>query len=333
MRLRIANYFTIALWVMMVLFAAANASHAQLPGKHSENIESWSMFYKVDMPNNHPLYVGIFFISGSLYLLNGDFSHIFWLDSLTGEYHDESKMYLPLIDVVQHDAGTLNEMFGASSIVYQDKNHTIDVTADFPDFCCELKMQPQKQSLEFKNIFITPPQDLKFNWYLIPRVKVQSEFHKAYTMKGEGIGHFQQYWGKEVSENGDWVVAHLDSGRDVIICDLLSDRLKLDWLPGDYIVLSSPTGAQRLIRKFKYDVLEWWEDGDTQKKYPIKISIKAPENRLSMTISAMKKEQASSLVGVEEWFGFVNVDAKIDGEKDSGWGFMKPLGTDKTKNK
>jgi len=45
------------------------------------------------------------------------------------------------------------------------------------------------------------------------------------------------------------------------------------------------------------------------------------------------KEQASRLVGVEEWFGFVNVNAKIEGEKDSGWGFMKPLGTDKTKNK
>jgi len=326
MRTFFIDYFRAFCFILIASIFSAFNVHAQCSGKHSENVESWSVFYRLDKPDRHPLYVGMFFISGKLYFLNGNFSHIFWLDTSSGEYRDQSEVYWPLIESVCHDARALNEKFGDSTISYHEATHTIDMKADFSEFCCDLKLELEKKHVEFKNIFQQPPADLKSDWYLFPRVKVHAETHKAYSIQGDGIGHFQHYWGHKVSENGDWMVLHLDSGRDVIICNLLPDSLKLDWLPGDYIDMISEAGGQQLIRKFKYEVLEWWESAGTHKKYPVKISIKAPEDHLSMVVTAIKKNQTSHMVGIEKWFGFVDVSATIDGKPDSGWGFMTPIG-------
>lgn len=331
--MRVLFFFRVIFFILAVLFLSHFHVYAQCQGKHNENIESWSMFYKIDLPDHHPLYVGMFLISGKLYFLNGNFGHIFWLDSSSGEYRDQSEVYLPVIDSVCHDTAAMNEKFGNNTINYHENSNEIDVKADFSEFCSDLKLKPQKPNIEFKPIFQKLSQDLKFDWYLIPRVNVHAEIHKAYTIQGDGIGHFQHYWGNEVSENGDWIVVHLDSGRDAVICDLLPDRLQLDWLPGDYIVISSEAGEQRVIRKFKYDVLEWWESSSTHKKYPVKVSIKAPKDHLSMIITAIKKDQTSHMVGIEKWFGFVDVSATIDGKSDKGWGFMTPLGADATAEK
>ena len=47
-----------------------------------------------------------------------------------------------------------------------------------------------------------------------------------------------------------------------------------------------------------------------------------------MVITAVKNDQTPHMVGVEKWFGFVDVSATIDGKPDRGWGFMTPLGVE-----
>lgn len=297
-------------------------------GKHDEIIETWSIHSVIDFPGKeNPLYVGMFFVSGKLYFLNGNLAHIFWLDASSGEYVFESDIFIPPFEPVKHDADELNQKFNKSSLRYNEEKQAIHVDANFSKFHAKLELFPEKETLWLDHVFDKNPEDKIFDWYMIPRVRIEAKINTAYNFTSTGVGNFQHFWGDDVCEGGDFIVVHLDSGYDIIVNDLLPADENLACMPGDYILISDPDGNKRKVSTFEYVVLEWWKSERTEKKYPVRISVKILEPDISFDIKAFKNNQTSTLLGVEKWFGFAGVEGVIDSKSHKGWAFMIPEGT------
>ncbi len=298
-------------------------------GKHDKDIETWAFHSKIDIPEKEgALYVGMFFCSGSLYFLKGNFAHIFWLDTSTGDYKYENNIFIPPFENVKHDTTGLNQQFHDSHIKYNKQHKTIKVDVNFSKFCCSLSLNPvvEKETIIFDRIFENYPEGRTFNWYMIPRALVKADVNGAYNMTSNGIAHFQHFWGDEVCESGDSIYVHLDSGYDLIINDIFPPNEDRPCLPGDYLIISGLKGNTEKITDFDYVVHEWWDTKDTKKKYPVHMTVTSKTRNLSLEIMVLKKDQTADLMGVEKWLGYADVTGSIDNTPQKGWAFVSPEG-------
>jgi len=296
-------------------------------GKHDETLETWAIHTRLDLPGKKkPLYVGMFFVSGALYFFKGNLGHIFWLDTSSGEYMYESDIFIPPFEKVKHDDDALNQKFKKSTLKYNKENNTIDVNADFSKFHIKMKLFPEKEMLRLDQIFDWHQEDKPFDWYMLPRVRVKADINTAYKVKSTGNGHFQHFWGDEVFENGDFIVALMDSGYDIIINAITPPFKEEPGLPGNYIMIITPEGDRHKLTSFDYTVNEWWQSKRTKKKYPVSISVRTGDRKLSFDINVFKKDQSAKLITVEKWFGYAGIEGVIDDVPQKGWAFMSTIG-------
>jgi len=301
-------------------------------GKHDKNVETWAFHSKIDIPGKEgALYVGMLFCSGSLYFLKGNFAHIFWLDTTTGDYKYENNIFIPPFEKVKHDTSCLNEQFHDSYFKYNKKHKTIKIEANFSKFHASLSLCPvkEKEVIIFDRIFENYPEGRTFNWYMMPRVRATADVNGTYNLTSTGIAHFQHFWGYGVCESGDSIFVHLDSGYDLIINDIFPPKEDRPCMPGDYVMISGLNGDTEGITDFDYVVLEWWDAKHTKKKYPVHMTVTSKTRNLSLEIKVLKKDQTADLMGVEKWLGYADVTGTIDNKPQKGWAFISPEGNAK----
>ncbi len=296
-------------------------------GKHNEKIETWAFYTKMDLPEKEgALYVGMFFCSGSLYFLRGNFAHIFWLDTSTGEYTYENNIFLPPFEKVTHCEKSLNEKYEDSFFLYNPQKNNFLAYVSFKNFCATLTLFPEKDTLDCDQICQRDPEKKRFDWYLYPRMNIEASLDGGYDLCTSGQGHFQHYWGDKIHEASDVVVAHLDSGYDIMINDIPPLEEDSSKKPEFYMLISDPDGKVQKITSFEYSVLEWAQIGNKGKKYPVHVSVKSKDRNVNLDIRAFKKDQTANLLGVEKWFGYAGIEGHIDNKPQKGWAFFSPVG-------
>lgn len=301
-------------------------------GKHDEKIETWSFHSKIDLPEKDgALYLGMFFCSGSLYFLKGNFAHIFWLDTSTGKYSYDNNIFLPPFEKVVHCNKELNEKYHDSFFQYNATEKKILTYASFENFNTKMTFFPEKDFLYFDHVNPEETAEKTFDWYMFPKMNIHAYLNGEYELRSSGTGHFQHYWGKKVYDSGDYLVVHLDSGYDIIINDIWVPEDKPPLLPEEYeyLLISDPEGRVEKISSFDYSVHKWAESGNKGKKYPVHISVKSGEGDIVLDIQVFKKDQTANLLGVEKWFGYASVEGHIDEEPQQGWAFFSPVGVKK----
>jgi len=297
-------------------------------GKHDERIETWAFYSKIDLPGKDgALYLGMFFCSGTLYFLKGNFAHIFWLDTSTGEYTYENNIFFPPFEKVTHCEKSLNEKYHDSFFRYNARKKTFLTYASFENFCSKLTFFPEKDILDCAQVCQRDPEKKNFDWYMFPRMNIEAFLNGGYDdVYASGQGHFQHFWGDKIYESGDVVVAHLDSGYDIIINDIPPLEDDPSMLPEVYMLISDPDGKVQKISSFDYSVLEWAQSGNEGKKYPVHVSIKSNDRNLNLDVRVFKEDQISNMLGVEKWFGYAGIEGHIDKKPQKGWAFFSPVG-------
>lgn len=324
----LGKYFLLLLIFIIFSVRPSYSSTCSYPlGKQGKKLETWSFHSKIDLPGkDEALYLGIFFCSGTLYFLNGNFAHIFWLDMSTGEYTYENDIFLPPLERVTHCKKSLNEKYHDSFFRYNSRENTILTYASFSNFCTKLTFFPEKSTFDYDQVCDNVPEKKNFDWYMFPRLNIEAVMDGGYDLCAPGQGHFQHYWGDKIDESGDFIVAHLESGYDIIINDIYSPEDESSMLPDEYILLSDPDGKVQKISAFEYSVREWAESGNKGKKYPVHISVTSKERNLNLNVRVFKNDQTANLLGVEKWFGYADIDGSIDNKPQKGWAFFSPIG-------
>ncbi|MBC2717310.1 MAG: lipocalin family protein [Desulfobacteraceae bacterium] len=317
--------------MMLIIILSARPSYSTTDGyplgKQDEKFETWTFHSKIDLPGKDgALYLGMFFCSGTLYFLKGNFAHIFWLDTSTGKYTYENNIFFPPFEKVTHCEKSLNEKFHDSFFRYNARKKIFLTYASFTNFCAKLTLFPEKDTFDYDQICQRDPEGKTFDWYMFPRMNIEASLNGGYDLCASGQGHFQHFWGEKIDESGDWIVAHLDSGYDIIISDIPPSEDDSSMLPEEYILISDPDGKGQKISSFEYSVHEWAQSGNKGKKYPVHISVRSVERDLSLDIRVLKKDQTSNLLGVEKWFGYADIEGRIDNKPQKGWAFFIPVG-------
>ncbi len=298
-------------------------------GKHNRNLETWSVHTKIDLPDhNKPIYLGLFFVSGKLYFFQGNLAHIFWMDTTSNTYTYESAFFIPPFAEVAHDDNRLNEKFRNSAIQYDKKKGLIHVTADFSKLHPRIGLHPEKDTIRFDEVFDKNKKDKLSDWYLLPRTQVEADIDGQTDGNGKatGIGHFQHYWGDDVYEGGDFIVAHMESGHDLIISNVADEYSHLPHMAGAYIMITTPKDDKQVIRSFEYAAVEWWTSEHSHKKYRVHVRVKSADPSISLDIQAFKTNQTATLLGVEKWFGYGSVKGTLQNTPLTGWAFMSMVG-------
>jgi len=297
-------------------------------GKHDERIETWAFHSRFDLPEKDgALYLGMFFCSGSLYFLKGNFAHIFWLDTSTGEYKYENNIFIPPFEKVTHNEKTLNEKYSNSFFRYNAGKKKFLTYIDFDKFCAEMSLFPEKRPFDYDCVVKRDPKKKNFDWYMFPRLNIEAELDSVYDLFTTGQGHFQHFWGNTVDESSDFIVVHLDSGYDIVINDIQKPSDGDPALrPIEYFLVSDPDGKVHKLSSFEYLIREWAPSGNKGNKYPVHVTVKSNEMNLELDIRVFKKDQTANLLGVEKWFGYAAVEGQIDNKPQKGWAFFSPIG-------
>ena len=320
----------LALMILIILLSV-RPSYAMTDGyplgKHDERIETWAFYSKINLPGKDgALYLGMFFCSGSLYFLKGNFAHIFWLDMSTGKYTYENNIFLPPFEKVTHCEKNLNEKYQDSFFRYNTRGKNFLAYASFEKICAKLTLFPEKDTFDCDQVCQRDPEKKKFDWYMYPRMNIEASLNGGYDLCASGQGHFQHFWGDKIHESGDVLVAHLDSGYDITINDIPPLEDDSSMLPEVYMLISDPDGKVEKISSFEYSVRKWAPSGNNGKKYPVLVSIKSNDINLDLDIRVFKNDQISNMLGVEKWFGYAAIEGRIDNKPQKGWAFFSPVG-------
>ncbi|MCD6586743.1 MAG: hypothetical protein J7K96_13380 [Desulfobacteraceae bacterium] len=322
------RYLALMLLILILSVRPSYSTTEGYPlGKQNEKIETWAFYSKIELPEKDgDLYLGMFFCSGTLYFLRGNFAHIFWLDTSTGKYTYENNIYLPPFEKVTHNEKSLDEKYHGSFFRYNAREKKFLAYAGFENLCAELTLFPEKEPFDCDQVRQRDPEKKKFDWYMFPRMTIEASLDCGYDLCASGQGHFQHFWGDKIYESGDVLVAHLESGYDITINDIPPLENDSSMLPEVYMLISDPDGNVQKISSFEYSVLEWAKSGNKGKKYPVHISVKSQYRNLNLDIRVFKNDQISNLLGVEKWFGYAGIKGNIDNKPQKGWAFFSPVG-------
>lgn len=284
------------------------------------------MCSRVTNGSGKELYCALFFLSGKLLLLSGNFVHYSLLELPATSYTHESCTAVPPFKKVRHNRSSLDEYIGGHSLRRTSESDGLTMQTDFSKLHATFHSVPEKNCIFFRDVIGGNFDKRKFDWYLQPRcsVTVCLSENKADTLFGNG--HFQQFWGDNGEANCDWIVLHLQSGYDMVIARFPEDKKKRAWLPGDYILLSGADGETRKITGFSMSVTDWWKSVETKKKYPLTYAVTASQQNIALTVKALKPDQKKNIAGKEFWYGFGSVTGSIDGADQRGWAYLAPLG-------
>ena len=147
----------------------------------------------------------------------------------------------------------------------------------------------------------------------------------SYAPPARGIS--SHFWGNIVDESSDFIVAHLDTGYDIVINDIQKHSDEDPALrPEEYLLVSDPDGKVYKISSFEYSIRQWAPSGNKGNKYPVHVTVKSNDMNLNLDIRVFKKDQTANLLGVEKWFGYAAVEGRIDNKSQQGWAFFSPTG-------
>jgi hypothetical protein len=296
-------------------------------GKQGGKLETWAFHSKIDFPEKKgALYLGMFFCSGTLYFLKGNFAHIFWMDTSTGEFKYVNNVFIPPFEKVVHSEKNLDEKYHGSFFRYNAIDQSFLASANLKKFCAELSFFPEKPSFDYDQVCQLDSEAKMSDWYMFPRMNINASVNGEYDLTASGQGHFQHFWGEEINESGDFVVAHLESGYDIVINEISIPEENTSLPDEVYILISDPDGNVERISSFDYSVLEWAKSGKKGKEYPVHISIKSNDRNLNLDVRVFKDDQTANLLGTEKWFGYADVRGHLDNKPQSGWAFFSPIG-------
>lgn len=292
--------------------------------KHDAKIEAWTLCCRLKNRSSNDRYYALFFLSGKLLFLKGNYAHYSALSLPGGKYRHESSTILPPLKKVRHDYTTLDEKMGGHSIRKGNRADSLSVCTKFKRLRQCFSISVRKPFFSFREVMGHRYDRRKFDWYILPRCSITVCTQSGDTLHGNG--HFQQFWGDEGGANCDWLVLHTGQGYDLTIAHFPEDKKKTTWLPGDYIFLSATDSISRTITAFDIVASEWWTSGTSKKRYPLHFLVHAPQDSIELSVTALKSDQTRTIAGKEYWYGFGKVTGTIRGMPQNGWGYLAPLG-------
>ncbi len=322
------------LWSMLLLMVGAVTVSGKKPAgtddvhKHQAKIEAWTLCTRVESSGGNTRYCALFFLSGKLFMVSGNYIHYGMLEYPSLEYTHENQTLVPPLKKVHHDFVKLDEHLGNNSLTRDSVPGVITMATEFERLKAEFTITSRKPKVTFREIIGSGYAKRKFDWYLLPRCRVT-------MITGEGgdaddtltgTGHFQQFWGKTGGANCDWVVVHTRGGYDLIITRFTGGENKRPWLPGDYLFISEPDGSVRKLETFTFRVTDQWES-TTGKRFPTGFFVRAQSQGIELTIKALTPDQSTTVAGKEYWYGFGSVQGTIGGENQEGWAYIAPQST------
>jgi hypothetical protein len=323
-----------ATWLLLrsmplLLMCAVTASGKKPAGtgdvhKHKAKIEVWSLCTRVENSGGNTRYCALFFLSGKLFMVSGNFVHYGMLEYPSLEYTHENQTLVPPLKKVHHDFVKLDEHLGNNSLTSDTVSGVITMGAEFERLKAQFTITSRKPKVTFREIIGSGYVKRKFDWYLLPRCRVTmitGEGDAADTLTG--TGHFQQFWGKTGGADCDWIVVHTRGGYDLIITRFTREAKKQPWVPGDYLFMSEPDGSVRKLETFTISVTDQWES-TTGKRFPTGFSVGAQPQGIELTIKALTPDQSTTVAGKEYWYGFGSVQGTIRGENQEGWAYSAP---------
>jgi hypothetical protein len=316
-----------AFFVVMLLFNRFSYSGPDLSSlqrKHTSGMEAWTLCCRVKTGLENQRYYALFFLTGKLLFLNGNYVHYSMLSLPAGTYQHESATVLPPFGKVKHDYTSLNEEMGGHRIRKENNRTTLSIFTSFKKLRQWFIVGPGGNFFSFSDVIGDNYEKRKFDWYILPRCSVTVVTEKGDTLFGSG--HFQQFWGEEGGANCDWLVLHTDQGNDLTIARFPEEKKNISWLPGDYIFLSEADGSSRKITAYDIVKKALWTSAKTNRKYPLGYRIRAPQDSIDLSVTALKSDQTRKIAGKEYWYGFGKVTGTIGGRKQTGWGYLAPLG-------
>ncbi|MBN1307391.1 MAG: hypothetical protein JXA18_05705 [Chitinispirillaceae bacterium] len=319
------QYGAIALMIAAVDSPSA-VPLSELQRKHATTTESWSLYTKVKSRSGNEQYIALFFLCGKFMLFSGNYIHYSRLTLPSKEYCHESSTIIPPFGTIEHDYSALNEKIGGNAITAETTSSRISITADFSRLKGSFYLSQKKQQVTFRDVLKSDYDKRRFDWYILPRCGVTMYTAGANPDTLFGNGHFHQFWGKGGESNCDWIVAHTESGYDMIIANFPEEKQHLSWLPGNYIMVSRPDGSLKKITRFKLTLHRWWKSELSNNKYPLSYTVVAPHYPMTLAITAFKKNQIKKISGKEYWYGFGSVTGTIHDEPQHGWAYISPLG-------
>ena len=306
-------------------FPAGASSLRGMQRKHRSPVEAWSLCTRVTDGKGTESFYALFFLSGRLFMLSGNYAHYSSLALPSKEYGHESATAIPPLKKVKHSSTCLNERIGGHTIKGCRTADTVTIGTDFKQLQSFFTVVPGKPACTFKDVMGLAYDKRRFDWYLLPRCSVTVR-KKTGAGVLRGTGHFQQFWGERGEANCDWIVAHARSGYDLVIARFPDDRKRLPWLPGDYILLSKPDGTADKITAFTLSVEKWWSSPASEKQYPLHYTVVSRGHGIDISLAAFTENQTKKIAGQEFWYGFGSMTGTIDGQEQHGWAYLAPLG-------
>jgi hypothetical protein len=259
-------------------------------------------------------------------MMSGTFAHCVLLDMPQARYSHDGRTFIKPFARIKHAYDRLYEQFGDNRIVRADSTGQIIIDAALSDVAASFRITPRTPHIAFEHVYDKDPDHAAFDWYLYPNARVDASFagsEQRYPVSGEG--HFQQFWGDKAGHDADWLVIHADNGMTVLVAAVSEEIEHEPWLPGNYVLISSPDGHRRKYSRFSYDIIDTWRS-PRNAVYPTALSIKGNDSSFSIQVRAFTPEQESRSLGSSAWIGFARAHGTLAGEPFDGWAYMSVWG-------
>lgn len=294
---------------------------------HNVPVELWSLYCRLTCQENGDTsseYLGVLFATGRFLWLNGNTVVSQRLSMPKSAFCSTVGAYIAPFARVEHDTTILGEKIGPNSLTVTTDGG-LHLAAKTKCLDAEISIEIVKPHVTFGTVFGGENTEKKFDWYLLPRVRVRAIMPGCPDSVLAGEGHFQQFWGEHQEQNSDWLLIHLDSGHDIIVTDFAEDKKNKSWLPGNYLLISYPDGHTRKISEFGYKEVDWFPRENTSPRWPTTVTIDAPKCRLALRVEAEDEEQFVDFAGIKKWSGFGAAEGKFAGKSVNGWAHMSML--------
>lgn len=164
--------------------------------------------------------------------------------------------------------------------------------------------------------------------YAYPQIKAEGTIeNKGKTKKVEGTIFGEHFWGETnpltTFKNLNWFEINLANSNtnqktNLVIYDFRNN--KDQQITPTANIMQNSGEKQETVHDVEVKVLEYWKSDKTWRKYPVKWEINIPSKDINLTASAVIPNQEATELGFLPvcWFGGLDVEGKINGQKIEG---------------
>jgi len=235
------------------------------------------------------------------------------------------------ISFVSHDSFLKNKLFisytnpsifgGLANIIEEQESNGFHLQTENLDLTLESKKDPL---LEGGHGYVGTPESGSY-YYSLTDLQVKG-FLNINNQKIEvhGQAWMDHQWANAVykKDKWTWFSFQLENGTEIMCVeyetkngtDILINTLTKDGVQGQYKKAVFTKGTS------------FWKSRKTKAKYPMVWKIKIPEASISIKTRAILRDQEMIFGPINYWEGPMEVQAKINGVKIKGKGFMELVG-------